>query len=69
MFRHARPFLPTTLKLGHNNNAIVLPLILKGHSSPETSVAYIKDLYEPTLKWPFVPLKCFSLPRNLTLLY
>ena len=42
---------------------------LKGHSSPETSVAYIKDLYEPTLKWPFVPLKCFSLPRNLTLLY
>ena len=47
---------------------LVLQMPLKGHSSPETSVAYIKDLYEPTLKWPFVALKCFSLPRNLTLL-
>ena len=56
-----------TLPIGHESSPFLLLSTqrfqsLKGHSSPETSAAYMKHLYEPTLKWPFVRLNCFYLP-------
>jgi hypothetical protein len=44
-------------------------LLIKGHSTPRTSVAHKKALYEPTLEWIFVRLNYFSFARNLTLFH
>ena len=44
-------------------------IYLKGHSTPRTSVAHKKALYEPTLEWIFVSLNSFSFARNLTLFH
>jgi hypothetical protein len=63
------PIISNSLPIIDWWSVVISSSVLKGHSTPRTSVAHKKALYEPTLEWIFVRLNSFSFARNLTLFH